>query len=59
MKIHSVLRGWVDFNSSDPARVQKGLAMSEDGLRAAQGFGADAMFAGALPHQRDEDAQAA
>jgi L-ribulose-5-phosphate 3-epimerase len=44
MKIHSVLRGWVDFNSSDPARVQKGLAMSEDGLRAAQGFGADAML---------------
>lgn len=44
MKIHSVLRGWMEFNSTDPAKVQKGLAMSEDGLRAAQGFGASAML---------------
>jgi L-ribulose-5-phosphate 3-epimerase len=44
MKVHSVLRGWVDFNSNDPAVVQKGLSMAEDGLRAAQGFGADAML---------------
>jgi L-ribulose-5-phosphate 3-epimerase len=44
MKIHAVLRGWMEFNSSDPAKVEKGLAMAEDGLRAAQGFGADAML---------------
>ncbi len=44
MKIHSVLRGWAEFNSSDPNKVQQTLAVTEDALRAAQAFGADAVL---------------
>ncbi len=44
MKIHSVLRGWAEFNSSDQGRFDKSFAESERALRAAQGFGADAVL---------------
>jgi hexulose-6-phosphate isomerase len=44
MRIHSVLRGWVDFNSKDPAAVAKSIASVETALRAAQGYGADAIL---------------
>ena len=44
MKIHSVLRGWAEFNSSDPGKVQQTFAVTEDALRAAQAFGADAVL---------------
>ena len=44
MRIHSVLRGWVDFNSKDPAAVAKSIASVETALRAAQGYGADAVL---------------
>ncbi|MBI5384768.1 MAG: sugar phosphate isomerase/epimerase [Verrucomicrobia bacterium] len=44
MKIHSVIRGWAEFNSTDAAKVESGFKVSEDGLRAAHGFGADAML---------------
>jgi hexulose-6-phosphate isomerase len=44
VKIHSVLRGWADFNSPDKAKVEKSLSTTEDALRAAQGYGADAVL---------------
>jgi hexulose-6-phosphate isomerase len=44
MKIQSVLRGWMQFNSADPAVVAKSVAETETSLRAAQGYGADAIL---------------
>ena len=44
MKIHSVLRGWAEFNSADKAKYDQSYAVTEDALRAAQAFGADAML---------------
>ena len=44
MRIHSVLRGWAEFNSGDPSKVAQTLAVTEDALRAAQAFGADAVL---------------
>lgn len=44
MRIHSVLRGWAQFNSSDRARAEKSLATTEAALRAAQAYGADAVL---------------
>jgi L-ribulose-5-phosphate 3-epimerase len=44
MRIHSVLRGWMEFNSKDPATVAKSIAATEQALRAAQGYGADAIL---------------
>jgi L-ribulose-5-phosphate 3-epimerase len=44
MKIHSVLRGWAEFNSPDPAKVESTFKVTEDALRAAQAFGADAVL---------------
>jgi hexulose-6-phosphate isomerase len=44
MRIHSVLRGWAEFNSTEPAKVESTLKISEDALRAAQAFGADAVL---------------
>lgn len=44
MRIHSVLRGWAEFNSGDQSKVAQSLAVSEDALRAAQAYGADAVL---------------
>jgi L-ribulose-5-phosphate 3-epimerase len=44
MRIHSVLRGWAEFNSPDQAKVESTLKTTENALRAAQGFGADAVL---------------
>ena len=44
MRIHAVLRGWAEFNSADAAKVESSFKVSEDALRAAQGFGADAVL---------------
>jgi hexulose-6-phosphate isomerase len=44
MKIHSVLLGWMAFNSPDPAAVARSIAETETALRAAQGYGADAIL---------------
>jgi L-ribulose-5-phosphate 3-epimerase len=44
MKIHSVLRGWAEFNSPDQAKFDASFAKTEDALRAAQAFGADAVL---------------
>ena len=44
MKIHSVLRGWAEFNSSDPGKCQSSFEQTEKALLAAQAFGADAVL---------------
>ncbi|MCY2954994.1 MAG: sugar phosphate isomerase/epimerase [Planctomycetota bacterium] len=44
IKIHSVLRGWAEFNSKDPAKVESTLKPTEDALRAAQAYGATAVL---------------
>ena len=41
MRVHSVLRGWMEFNSEDPAKVADGLERTRMALRAAKGYGAD------------------
>ena len=42
MRIHSVLRGWVNFNK--PKSVERDIASVTTALKAAQGFGADAIL---------------
>jgi L-ribulose-5-phosphate 3-epimerase len=44
MRVHSVLRGWMDFNSPDPAKVEESLEKSRLALRAASAYGADAIL---------------
>lgn len=44
LKIHSVLRGWAEFNSKDGAKVESTLKVTEDALRAAQAYGASAVL---------------
>jgi len=44
MRIHSVLRGWTNFNSPDSGKVADDIATVETTLRAAQGYGADAIL---------------
>jgi hexulose-6-phosphate isomerase len=44
MRIHAVLRGWAEFNSSDSAKVESGIKTTADALRAAAGYGADAVL---------------
>jgi hexulose-6-phosphate isomerase len=42
MRIHSVMRAWVNFNN--PASVEGDIKSVETALKAAQGFGADAIL---------------
>ncbi len=42
--IHSVLRGWLDFNSKNPSEVANSLSSAEVTIRAAQGYGASAVL---------------
>ncbi len=44
MKVHSVLRGWMDFNSEDPQKVDASLESVREALRAARAYGADAVL---------------
>ncbi len=44
MRVHSVLRGWMEFNSDDPAKVEASLEKTRLALRAAQAYGADAIL---------------
>jgi hexulose-6-phosphate isomerase len=44
LKIHSVMRAWTQVNSKDPAAVQKEVDSVAVALRAAQGYGADAIL---------------
>jgi hexulose-6-phosphate isomerase len=44
LRIHSVLRGWMAFNSEKPEELQASLKQTEAALRAAQAYGADAIL---------------
>lgn len=44
MRVHSVLRGWMKFNSAEPKDVEKTLEDSRVALRAAKAYGADAIL---------------
>ena len=41
LRVHSVLRGWMEFNSEDPAKVEDSLEKTRLALRAAKAYGAD------------------
>ena len=41
MRVHSVLRGWMEFNSEDPAKVEHSLEETRRSIRAARAYGAD------------------
>lgn len=44
MKVHSVLRGWMEFNSDEPPKVEDSLEKVRLALRAARAYGADAIL---------------
>ena len=44
MRVHSVLRGWMEFNSDDPKKVEDSLEKTRLALHAAKGYGADAVL---------------
>ena len=44
MRVHSVLRGWMSFNSDDPKSVENSQEQVRLALRAAKGYGADAVL---------------
>jgi L-ribulose-5-phosphate 3-epimerase len=44
MRVHSVLRGWMEFNSDDPKKVEESLEKTRAALRAAAAYGADAIL---------------
>lgn len=44
MRVHSVLRGWMNFNSDDPKAVENSQEQVRLALRAAKGYGADAVL---------------
>ncbi|MDB5320038.1 MAG: hypothetical protein JWN40_1669 [Phycisphaerales bacterium] len=44
MRIHSVMRGWMEFNSEDPAKVEVSIEATRKALRAAKAYGADAIL---------------
>jgi len=44
MRVHSVLRGWMEFNSEDPQKVEASLENVRRALRAARAYGADAVL---------------
>lgn len=44
LKVHSVLRGWADFNSEDPSKVAGSLEVSEAALRTAHWLGAETIL---------------
>ncbi|HSU65576.1 MAG TPA: TIM barrel protein [Tepidisphaeraceae bacterium] len=41
MRIHSVMRGWAEFNSEDRAKADKSMDVTRDAMRAAKAYGAD------------------
>jgi len=44
MRIHSVLRGWTNLNSSNRGQVANDIASVETALKATQAYGADALL---------------
>lgn len=41
MRVHSVMRGWAEFNSEDPAKVESSMEVTRQAMRAAKAYGAD------------------
>ena len=39
LKVHSVLRGWMSFNSEDPAKVEETIELTRQALRSAKIYG--------------------
>ena len=44
IKIHSVLRGWMGFNSTNPKAVEGSIKKVETALRACKAYGGDAIL---------------
>jgi len=44
MRIHSVMRGWAQFNSPKPEEVENTFNITVNALKAGQGYGADAVL---------------
>ncbi|MEY4940193.1 MAG: hypothetical protein RIQ93_1928, partial [Verrucomicrobiota bacterium] len=44
LKVHSVLRGWAEFNSDDPAKLAASHDVSELALRTAHWLGAETIL---------------
>ncbi len=44
LRIHSVTRGWAEFNNPDASVAQKTFEVTEGALRTAEAFGADAIL---------------
>lgn len=44
MRIHSLMRGWTNFNSPDKGQVAEDIGSVETALKAAQGYGADTVL---------------
>ena len=44
MRVHSVLRGWMEFNSNDANKVEDSLEKTRAALRAAKAYGANAIL---------------
>lgn len=44
LQVHSVLRGWMEFNSEDAVKVEDSLEKTRLALRAARAYGADAIL---------------
>ncbi|NUN95697.1 MAG: TIM barrel protein [Candidatus Omnitrophica bacterium] len=44
MRVHTVLRGWAEFNSPDPDKVKTDKEFTIHTLQAAQAYGADAIL---------------
>lgn len=41
MRIHSVMRGWAEFNNEDRAKADASLEVTRQAMRAAKAYGAD------------------
>lgn len=44
LRIHSVMRGWMSFNSEDPAKVEETIELTRLALRCAKVYGADTIL---------------
>ncbi len=44
LRVHSVMRGWMSFNSEDPAKVAETLELTRMALRCAHVYGSDAIL---------------
>jgi hexulose-6-phosphate isomerase len=44
LKVHSVLRGWAEFNSDDPGKVAASCEVTEKALRTAHWLGAETIL---------------